>query len=89
MGYGSELQGLNSINADAAAFVVRAILFSALGILALVAFILARGTLRRRYSDRLASAGPPTCGSIWSKVLSGDILRRTTGARGTTMRKRS
>lgn len=72
MGYGSELAGLHSINADAAAFVVRAILFSALGILALVGFILVRRAVRRQYFDRLAGA-EFYVRQHWDEILSGEI----------------
>ncbi|MFZ0923453.1 MAG: hypothetical protein WA020_10330, partial [Candidatus Acidiferrales bacterium] len=72
MGYVSDVPGLNSINAGAAAFVVRAIIFSVLGILALVGFIFARRTLRRRYFDRLASA-EFYVRQHWEQILSGEI----------------
>ncbi len=72
MGYGSDVPVLNSINAGAAAFVVRAIIFSVLGILALVGFIFVRRTVRRRYFDRLAGA-EFYVRQHWEQILSGEI----------------
>jgi HEAT repeat protein len=66
------MPSLHAISAEAASFVVRAIIFSALGILALVGFILARRALRRRYFDRLASA-EFYVRQHWEQILSGEI----------------
>ncbi|MGB6877572.1 MAG: HEAT repeat domain-containing protein [Candidatus Acidiferrales bacterium] len=72
MAYGSDIPALHAISADSAAFVVRAIVFSVLGILTLVGFIFARRTLRRRYFDRLASA-EFYVRQRWEQILSGEI----------------
>jgi HEAT repeat protein len=72
MAYGSDIPLLHAFSAQAAGFVVRAILFSALGIFALVGFILARRTIRRRYFDRLAEA-EFYVRQHWEEILAGDI----------------
>lgn len=63
---------LQAIGAEAARFVVRAIVFSIAGIFALVGFILARRRLRRRYFDRLAAA-EFYVRQNWERILSGEI----------------
>jgi HEAT repeat protein len=72
MAYASDIPLLHAISAEAATFVGRAIIFSVLGICALVGFILVRRTLRRRYFDRLASA-EFYVRQHWEKILSGEI----------------
>lgn len=72
MGYGSDVPLLNVSGAVAGDFVVRAIFFSALGILALVVFILVRRTIRRRYFDRLAEA-EFYVRQHWEEILDDDI----------------
>lgn len=72
MAYGSKIPLLHAVSAEAASFVVRAIVFSALGLMALVGIILARRRLRRRYFDRLASA-EFYVRQHWSEILSGEI----------------
>lgn len=72
MGYGSDIPGLHTISGIAASFVFRAIIFSILGILSLVGFILVRRKLRRRYFDRLASA-EFYVRQHWDEILSGEI----------------
>jgi HEAT repeat protein len=72
MGYGSDVPLLHASGAVAAGFVVRAILFSALGILALVAFILVRRAVRRRYFDRLAEA-EFYVRQHWEEIIDNDI----------------
>jgi HEAT repeat protein len=72
MAFGSDIPLLRAINVDAAFFVARAIIFSAVGILALVGFILARRAIRRRYFDRLASA-EFYVRQHWNEILSGEI----------------
>lgn len=62
----------HSVSPEAATFVARAILFSAIGILALIAFILARRAVRRRYFDRLAEA-EFYVRQHWRAILSGEI----------------
>jgi HEAT repeat protein len=62
----------HSVNPEAAAFVARAILFSVLGIAALIAFIVVRRTVRRRYFDRLGSA-EFYVQQHWNQILSGEI----------------
>lgn len=61
-----------SVNPEAAAFAFRAILFSLAGIVALIAFIVARRALRRRYFDRLADA-EFYVRQHWNAILSGEI----------------
>jgi HEAT repeat protein len=61
-----------SVNPEAAAFVVRAILFSVGGIVALIGFIIVRRWLRRRYFDRLADA-EFYVRQHWNQILSGEI----------------
>jgi HEAT repeat protein len=63
---------LHSINAGAAAFVIRAILFSLTGICLLIAWILARRKIRRRYFDRLADA-EFYARQHWDEILAGEI----------------
>jgi HEAT repeat protein len=72
MAYGSDIPLVHAVSTEAAGFVVRAILFSALGIFALVGFILARRTIRRRYFDRLAEA-EFYVRQHWEEILAGDI----------------
>lgn len=72
MACASEIPLLRAISIEAASFVVRAIVFSLLGILALVGFILARRWIRRRYFDRLASA-EFYVRQHWDEILSGQI----------------
>ncbi len=61
-------------NASAAAFVVRAIIFSLAGIALLIAAILARRKIRRRYFDRLADA-EFYVRQHWDEVIAGEISR--------------
>lgn len=61
-----------AVNPEAAAFVLRAILFSAAGIVALIAFIVLRRAVRRRYFDRLAE-GQFYVRQHWDAILSGEI----------------
>jgi HEAT repeat protein len=63
---------LHWINASAAAFVLRAILFSLAGILALIASIVARRKIRRRYFDRLADADFYVR-QHWDEIVAGEI----------------
>src|SRR5690242_21672726 len=63
---------LRSINPEAAAFAVRAIVFSVAGIAALIAFIVLRRRIRRRYFDRLADA-EFYVRQRWNAILSGEI----------------
>ncbi|MGH9732822.1 MAG: hypothetical protein ACRD4A_14090, partial [Candidatus Acidiferrales bacterium] len=63
---------LHWINASAAAFVLRAILFSLAGILALIASIVARRKIRRRYFDRLADA-EFYVRQHWDEIVAGEI----------------
>lgn len=72
MGYGSDFPLVAPSGAAAAGFVVRAILFSALGILALLVFILVRRAVRRRYFDRLAEA-EFYVRQHWDEFLDGSI----------------
>lgn len=72
MAYASEVPLLHAISVEAASFVVRAIVFSLLGILSLVGFILARRRIRRRYFDRLAGA-EFYVRQHWDAILSGQI----------------
>ena len=72
MAYASEIPLLHTIRAEAAIFVVRAIVFSLLGILSLAAFIVARRRIRRRYFDRLAGA-EFYVRQHWADILSGQI----------------
>lgn len=72
MAYASEIPLLRAISVEAASFVVRAIVFSLLGILSLVGFILARRRIRRRYFDRLAAA-EFYVRQHWDEILSGKI----------------
>lgn len=72
MAYASEVPLLHAISVEAASFVVRAIVFSLLGILSLVGFILARRRIRRRYFDRLAGA-EFYVRQHWEEILSGQI----------------
>lgn len=72
MEFGSDMPVLHAISAAAASFVVRAIIFSIVGIVALIGFILARRKLRRRYFDRLASA-EFYVRQHWDAILSGQI----------------
>ncbi|MGH9782021.1 MAG: hypothetical protein ACRD33_09400, partial [Candidatus Acidiferrales bacterium] len=69
---------MNSIahwmNAAAASFVVRAIVFSLAGIVMLVASILARRKIRRRYFDRLADA-EFYVRQHWDEIVAGEIPR--------------
>lgn len=65
---------LHWINAGAAAFVLRAILFSVSGIVLLVASILARRKIRRRYFDRLADA-EFYVRQHWDEIVAGEIPR--------------
>ena len=60
------------LDISVAAFVIRAILFSLAGITLLVAFILVRRRLRRRYFDRLADADF-YFRQNWEAVLSGNV----------------
>ena len=62
------------INASAAAFVVRAIIFSLTGIALLVASILARRIIRRHHFDRLAEAGFYVR-QHWDEIIGGEIPR--------------
>lgn len=62
------------INASAASFVLRAIIFSLTGIVLLVASILARRTIRRRYFDRLADA-EFYVRQHWDEIVAGEIPR--------------
>lgn len=62
----------HAINAAAASFVVRAIIFSLSGIFLLIVWILARRKLRRRYFDRLADAGF-YARQHWDEILAGEI----------------
>lgn len=63
---------LRSIHPEAAAFAVRAIVFSVAGIAALIMFIVIRRRVRRRYFDRLADA-EFYVRQRWSAILSGEI----------------
>lgn len=63
---------LRSMNPEAAAFAARAIVFSVAGIAALIAFIVIRRRVRRRYFDRLADAGFYVR-QRWNAILSGEI----------------
>lgn len=63
---------LHWINAAAASFVVRAIVFSLGGIVALMASILARRKIRRRYFDRLADA-EFYVRQHWDEIVAGEI----------------
>jgi len=72
MAYASEIPLLRAIDSEAASFAVRAIVFSLLGILSLVGFILARRRIRRRYFDRLAGA-EFYVRQHWDAILSGQI----------------
>ena len=72
MAYASEVPLLHAISVEAASFVVRAIVFSLLGILSLVGFIWARRRIRRRYFDRLAGA-EFYVRQHWDAILSGQI----------------
>lgn len=72
MAFASDISLLHTIGREAASFVARAIVFSLLGLFALVGFILARRRLRRRYFDRLASA-EFYVRQHWSEILSGEI----------------
>ncbi len=65
---------LHWINAGAASFVVRAIVFSVSGIVALIAAILARRKIRRRYFDRLADA-EFYVRQHWDEIVDGEIPR--------------
>lgn len=65
---------LHWINAVGASFVVRAILFSLSGIVALIASILARRKIRRRYFDRLADA-EFYVRQHWDEIVAGEIPR--------------
>src|SRR5579859_7124205 len=65
---------LHWINAVGASFVVRAILFSLSGIVALIASILARRKIRRRYFDRLADA-EFYVRQHWEEIVAGEIPR--------------
>src|SRR5579863_7574846 len=65
---------LHWINAVGASFVVRAILFSLSGIVALIASILARRKIRRRYFDRLADA-EFYVRQHWDEIIAGEIPR--------------
>ena len=62
------------INASAAAFVLRAILFSLAGILTLIGSIVARRKIRRRYFDRLADAEFHVR-QHWDEIVAGEIPR--------------
>src|SRR5487761_9986 len=62
------------INASAAAFVLRAILFSLTGILGLIGSIVARRKIRRRYFDRLADA-EFYVRQHWDEIVAGEIPR--------------
>ena len=62
------------INAAGASFVARAILFSLSGIVALIASILARRKIRRRYFDRLADA-EFYVRQHWDEIVAGEIPR--------------
>ncbi|MHB8526696.1 MAG: HEAT repeat domain-containing protein [Candidatus Acidiferrales bacterium] len=62
------------INASAAAFVLRAIVFSVTGIFLLIASILARRKIRRRYFDRLADA-EFYVRQHWDEIVAGKIPR--------------
>jgi HEAT repeat protein len=72
MAYASNIPLLQAIGAEAARFVVRAIVFSIAGLFALIGFILARRKLRRRYFDRLAAA-EFYVRQNWERILSGAI----------------
>ena len=63
---------LRSMNPEAAAFAARAIVFSLAGIAALIAFIVIRRRVRRRYFDRLADA-EFYVRQRWNAILSGEI----------------
>lgn len=63
---------LRILNAEAAAFAVRAIIFSGAGIALLIGFIVARRAIRRRYFDRLADADFYVR-QHWNAILSGEI----------------
>ena len=65
---------LHWINAGAASFVVRAIVFSVTGIVALIASIVARRKIRRRYFDRLADADFYVR-QHWDEIVAGEIPR--------------
>jgi len=65
---------LHWTNAVAASFVVRAILFSVGGIVMLIASILARRKIRRRYFDRLADA-EFYVRQHWEEIVAGEIPR--------------
>ncbi|HEV2618143.1 MAG TPA: HEAT repeat domain-containing protein [Candidatus Acidoferrales bacterium] len=62
------------INAEAASFALRAIFFSLAGILLLVASILVRREVRRRYFDRLADA-EFYVRQHWDEIVTGEISR--------------
>ncbi|MHB8413347.1 MAG: HEAT repeat domain-containing protein [Candidatus Acidiferrales bacterium] len=62
------------INASAAAFVLRAIVFSVTGIFLLIGSILARRKIRRRYFDRLADA-EFYVRQHWDEIVAGEIPR--------------
>lgn len=64
----------HSVNPESAAFALRAILFSLAGIAALIAFIVVRRSVRRRYFDRLADA-EFYVRQHWNAILSGEIPR--------------
>ncbi|MHB8484267.1 MAG: HEAT repeat domain-containing protein [Candidatus Acidiferrales bacterium] len=65
---------LHWINGVATSFVVRAIVFSLSGIVALIASILARRKIRRRYFDRLADA-EFYVRQHWDEIVAGEIPR--------------
>lgn len=65
---------LHWINAGAAAFVVRAIIFSLAGIALLIAAILVRRKIRQRYFDRLADA-EFYVRQHWDEIVAGEIPR--------------
>src|SRR5579859_1780640 len=65
---------LHWTNAVAASFVVRAILFSVGGIVMLIASIVARRKIRRRYFDRLADA-EFYVRQHWKEIVAGNIPR--------------
>lgn len=62
------------ISASAAAFVARAIIFSLAGIALLIAAILARRKIRRRYFDRLADA-EFYVRQHWDEIVAGEVSR--------------
>ncbi len=65
---------LHWINGVDTSFVVRAIVFSLSGIVALIASILARRKIRRRYFDRLADA-EFYVRQHWDEIVTGEIPR--------------